>query len=100
PGTVLISWTAVPSAAAYDVVRGGRNRLRSSGGNFTPATQACLADDRGATSVFDPTPPPAADGFWYLLRGLSCGGPGTYNESVPSQIGSRDIEISASPNTC
>jgi N-acetylneuraminic acid mutarotase len=100
PGTVLISWTAVPSAAAYDVVRGGLNLLRSSGGNFTTATQACLANDRGATSVFDPTAPPAADGFWYLLRGLSCGGPGTYNESVPSQIGSRDIEISASPNTC
>jgi hypothetical protein len=52
------------------------------------------------TSVFDPTPPPAADGFWYLLRGLSCGGPGTYNESVPSQIGSRDTEISASPSSC
>jgi N-acetylneuraminic acid mutarotase len=100
PGTVLFSWTAVPAAVAYDVVRGGLNLLRSSGGNFTTATQACLANDQAATSVFDPSAPPVADGFWYLLRGLSCGGAGTYNETVGSQIGSRDSEISASANSC
>lgn len=100
PGTVLFSWTAVPAAAAYDVVRGALNLLRSSGGNFTTSTQVCLANDQAATSVFDPSPVPVADGFWYLLRGLSCGGAGTYNETVGSQIGSRDLEISASPSSC
>jgi N-acetylneuraminic acid mutarotase len=100
PGTVLFSWTAVPAAAAYDVVRGGLNLLRSSGGNFTTSTQACLANDQVGTSAFDPAAPAVADGFWYLLRGSSCGGAGTYDESVASQIGGRDAEINASPNTC
>jgi hypothetical protein len=100
PGTVLFSWTAVPAAAVYDVVRGGLNLLRSSGGNFTTSTQACLANDQEATSVLDPSAPPLSDGFWYLLRGMSCGGAGTYIETVGSQIGSRDSEINASLNTC
>jgi len=34
------------------------------------------------------------------VRGLSCGGAGTYNEIGGSQVGSRDSEINASPNKC
>ena len=100
PGTVVFSWTAVPAAAAYDVVRGGLNLLRSSGGNFTTSTQSCLANDQVATSVSDSTTPAAGDGFWYLLRGLSCGGAGTYDEGVGSQIGARDSEIGAAASRC
>jgi len=96
----LLSWTAPPAAAAYDLVRGSLRQLRLSHGDFTTSTQACLADDQGATSYPDPSPPPAADGFWYLLRGLSCGGAGTYDAIDGSQIGSRDSEINASPNRC
>jgi len=101
PGAVLVSWTPVSAAAAYDVVRGGLNQLRSSAGNFTTSTQACLSNDQTATSYLDTSaPPPAGDGSWYLLRGLSCGGPGTYDETAGSQSGSRDAEINASSNTC
>jgi len=96
----LVSWTAVPAAAAYDSVRGLLNQLHSSGGNFTTSTLACLANDQVATSYIDPGPPPAANGYWYLVRGLSCGGAGTYNEIGGSQVGSRDSEINASPNKC
>jgi hypothetical protein len=31
---------------------------------------------------------------------VSCGGAGTYDEVGGSQIGSRDAEMSASPNRC
>lgn len=96
----LVSWTAVPVAAAYDSVRGLLNQLHSSGGNFTTSTQACLANDQVATSYVDPSLPTAANGYWYLVRGLSCGGAGTYNETGGSQVGSRDSEIGTSPNKC
>jgi N-acetylneuraminic acid mutarotase len=101
PGAVLVSWTAVPAASAYDVVRGGLNQLRGSAGNFTTSTQACLRNDQAATSYVDTSAPPSAgDGSWYLLRGQSCGGAGTYDEIGGSQIGSRDSEINVSSNSC
>ena len=99
-GGELVSWTSVPAATAFDLVRGTLNQLRSSGGDFTASTQACLVNDQMAMNFLDPSPPPAADGFWYLTRGLGCGGAGTYNELAGSQTGSRDSEISASINAC
>ena len=99
-GRSLISWTAVSFAAAYDLVRGLVIELHNSGGNFTTSTQACLANDQVTTSYLDSTAPPAANGFWYLVRGLSCGGAGTYDEVGGSQVGSRDAEINASPSGC
>jgi N-acetylneuraminic acid mutarotase len=99
-GGELVSWTPVPPAVAFDLVRGALNQLRSSGGDFTSATQACLGNDQVATSYLDAVEPVGGDGFWYLVRGVSCGGAGTYNESAGSQVGSRDSEINASPNSC
>src|SRR5437867_3867415 len=52
PGGGLVSWTAVPVAAAYDLVRGSLNLLHGSG-DFTTSTQACLANDQVATSYLD-----------------------------------------------
>ena len=99
-GGELVSWTLVPAATSFDLVRGTLNQLRGSGGDFTASTQACLADDQAATNFLDSSPPPAADGFWYLTRGLSCGGAGTYDEIGGTQTGSRDSEINASLNSC
>jgi hypothetical protein len=95
-----VSWTALTGATAYDLVAGGLLSLRGSGGNFTTATQACLADDTPLTNVTDGSIPAAGDGRWYLLRGLSCGGNGTYDSGDPRQVGSRDSEINASTNAC
>jgi hypothetical protein len=53
-----------------------------------------------AAAIVDATLPPPGGGFWYLVRGLSCGGPGTYDSGAASQIGSRDAEIAASANAC
>jgi hypothetical protein len=98
--TATISWTAATGATGYDLVRGGLASLRASGGNYTVATGACLADDTPSMIAADGVPPPAGDGFWYLARGVSCGGNGTYDSGAPSQAGNRDAEINASANGC
>ncbi len=96
----LLSWTAVTDATWYDVVRGTLSVLRSSGGNFTSATDICLGNDQAGTSYTDATNPAVGDGLWYLVRAGNCGGNGSYDEGQPSQIGSRDAEIAASANAC
>lgn len=99
-GGELVSWSAIPGADAYDLVRGSINQLIASGGNFTTSTQACLANDQVAASYLDPDTPALGSGFLYLVRGVSCGGAGTYDSLSGSQIGSRDSEINASPSSC
>jgi hypothetical protein len=94
----LLSWTALSSASAYDVVQGGLSALRSSSGNFQPATQACVANDTTGTSLTASGTPAAGDGHWFLVRGANCGGAGTYDDGT--QAGSRDAEILASGNQC
>jgi hypothetical protein len=100
PGGTLVSWTAVSGATAYDVVRGALDSLRNSGGNFASATQSCLANDQAATSVLDAGTPPVNGGFWYLVRGLNCGGAGSYNDAGGAPTGIRDTGIAASINAC
>jgi len=96
----LVSWSAVAGADAYDLVRGSLSLLNSSGGNFTTSLQACLADDQAGLGFVDTALPPVGNGFWYLVRGLSCGGAGTYDSVGGNQVGSRDAEIAASPGSC
>ena len=98
-----LSWTADASSAGYDVVRGNLAVLRSSGGDFTVATSACLANDRSETFLDDPVSPATGEGFWLLLRGNTSGctgGNGTYDTGAASQAGPRDGEIAASTGAC
>jgi len=95
-----VSWAPHPNAAFYDVQRGSLATLRASAGDFTLATQGCLADDLAATSIDDASAAPSGDGFWYLARGTSCGGSGSYNDGSASQSGPRDAEIAASAAAC
>jgi len=99
-GSANMSWSALATAQSYDAVRGSLNTLRSSAGNFTTSTAACLANDIAASPVTDSSVPTTGTGFWYLVRGGNCVGAGTYDESAASQSGSRDAEIAASPNAC
>jgi hypothetical protein len=99
-GGNLVSWTAVAGADTYDLVRGSLDLLASSGGNFTTATQACLANDQTGVSFPDSASPAVGSGFWYLVRGTSCGGPGTYDSVGGAQVGSRDAEINAAASHC
>jgi hypothetical protein len=90
----LLSWTAAPDATGYDVVRGDLATLASTGGDFTAATAACLADDLGATSLADPELPPAGAILWTLVRPTNCIGAGTFGSLE------RDQEIEASSSSC
>jgi hypothetical protein len=89
-----------PNAPFYDVQRGLLSTLRATGGDFTAATESCSANNLAGTSISDSTPAPTGDGFWYLSRGASCGGAGSYNDGSPSQSGGRDLEIAVSPAAC
>jgi len=95
-----LSWPAVAAATGYDVLRGNLSDLRSSGGDFTQATEICLADDATDTFIDDTASPPASDGFWYLVRPANCGGSGSYESDGVSQDGLRDVEANASPQSC
>jgi hypothetical protein len=99
-GAARLAWPGFARATGYDVVRGSLSTLRATG-SFAGATLACLADDAPATTLDDEPLPAAADGFWYLVRGINCGGPGSYDDSAGAgQAGPRDPGIAASPNAC
>jgi hypothetical protein len=100
PGATRLSWTALPDATGYDVVRGLLRSLIDSSGDFTAATESCRADDTIETFVDDSDPVPAGDGFWYVVRPVNCGGDGSYDSGGLHQAESRDAEIEASPLAC
>jgi spore coat protein A len=90
-------WASVGAAPGYDVVRGSLGTLRSSGGNYASATQACLADNRPDTFWVHAESPSPGEAQWYLVREAPGG---TYDEGVAGQSGSRDAEIASSGNGC
>ncbi len=100
-GGTELSWSALPGATGYDVVRGLISVLEVTGGSFAAATEACLASDLAATSVVDPAVPADGEAFWYLVRAVNCAGPGTYDSSSPGRVaGMRDPGIALSGSAC
>ena len=82
PDDAALSWTAAARADVYDVARGLVSELLS--GSFGSCVQPGVA----GLAWTDPEPAPAADGWFYLVRGRDegCGGAGTFGEvsRVPS----------------
>jgi N-acetylneuraminic acid mutarotase len=99
-GAALLTWTADPSATAYDVVRGDVAVLVGSHGNYAQATQACVAHGAEGTALTVDDAPPMGGLWWYLVRPVNCGGPGSYDSGAASQSGSRDAGIAASAAGC
>jgi hypothetical protein len=96
----LLWWSSVGGATGYDVVQGDLLTLNSSAGDFTLATQACVADDQATTSLPSPGTPASGGGAWYVVRYVGPAGNGTYDTTDPSQVGLRDAEIDASAQAC
>ena len=90
-GNAILQWDPLAGATTYQVVRGSLNNLRASGGDYSVVVTVC---EPGLTTQTTSYPLGASDEF-YLVRGVSCGGKGTTNESGGNQIGSRDAEITA-----
>ncbi len=95
-----LSWTVPVSAAWYDVVLGNLGVLRTSGGDFTAATESCLANDTLDTSLVFSGDPASGAGFWFVVRGVNCKGKGPYDEGGAGQVGDRDAEIDAAAPAC
>jgi hypothetical protein len=95
-----LSWSSVPGAYAYDVVRGDVRTLWESGGDFASATEECLADDLEAQELSYGDAPAAGEASWMLVRGVAVEGALTYQSLAPGQIGVRDDEIDASGSSC
>ena len=99
-GNTDLSWTATASALGFDVVRGDLGVLRSTGGDFISATDACLADNF-STSVLPYTAQPApGTAFWILVRPILSTGNGRYDSFATSQVGPRDLLINGSAFSC
>ena len=94
----VLSWTGVLGGTGADVVRGRLAALRATGGDFNAATDACLVNDTPDTDLTDASP--LGVDFWYVVRPVNCGGPGTYDTGEPSQVGLRDAEINSAVTTC
>ena len=95
-----ITWTSVALATGYDLVRGDLRTLRQSGGDFTAATHACLADDDAATSLPYQGIPKPGEAFWFLVRAVTPTQAGTYDSGGAGQAAPRDAEIEAAPAAC
>lgn len=96
-----ITWPALGEASAYDVVVGDLGEMRRYDGDFTGSARLCLADDDPATAVdhtsIDPIPGGAA---YFLVRGVRCGGSGTFDDLGPRLAESRDGELALSGLPC
>lgn len=99
-GATLVSWSPVVEATSYDSARGDLSILVSSAGDFSAATQACLVNNFVGASFEVADMPPTGAGFWYLIRAVNCGGPGTYDSDGSGQVGLRDPGLAASPLAC
>ena len=86
--------------ASYDAVCGGLTTLRGSAGDFTAATDLCLADDHTGSAVDYALTPQPGEGAWFLVRGSGGAAPRTYDSLSPTQLGARDAEIDASSLSC
>jgi hypothetical protein len=98
--TIAMNWAAVAGADRDDTVRGLMSSLRASAGDFTVATDLCVANDRTSPDASDDASTTPGDGFWYLVRAVNCTAAGSYDEAPGSQVGSRDAEIAASAAAC
>ncbi|MFN7967008.1 MAG: hypothetical protein U0V87_15105, partial [Acidobacteriota bacterium] len=99
-GKTVLSWTQIAAAQSHDVLRGDVGLLLSNNGNFTLATQQCLASQTTATTLPFTSAPPAGSAWWLLVRARNCQFAGTYNEGNNSQAATRDPGIAASPAAC
>ena len=99
PGS--LSWTSVPGADGYSVVRGGLGELRATTGDWGAATEACLAPATTATTLALPAGnPPSGDAWWYLTRARVCTQDGSWDDGGPAQAAPRDPGLNGAPLGC
>ena len=93
-------WRFVSPGTVFDALRGDLLALRGSGGDYAAAGIECLEDDGTDRKIIDFDEPSTGNGYFYLVRGVNCGGGGTYDAFGPGQAGPRDPAITASSLDC
>jgi hypothetical protein len=73
-GQLSYSWSTLPSATGYDIVRGSIGALPVGPGG---GDEICFPDLASPT-LTDSTLPAAGGGYWYLSRGKNSCGTGPY----------------------
>jgi hypothetical protein len=101
----VIQVSGAGDATGHDIVAGDLGLLRATGGDFRAATESCLADNTTFDSESLSDDPGPGEGIWFVVRGVTCNGAGSYDApagggGASSQIGSRDAEIDASAAAC
>jgi hypothetical protein len=76
-GSVSLSWARPTGATLHDVLRGRADELPVGPGRGDLA-ETCLVDGTEFTSTADPTNPASGSVLWYLVRGASACGNGTW----------------------
>lgn len=95
-----LTWSQVPGAIAFDVIRGDLGVLLATGGDFSQSTETCVGNNvPGSTLTYSEVPPPDT-GKWFLVRGVSLSGPMTWQTLAGPQTGLRDAEIAAAGASC
>ena len=92
-----LSWSPVPTATGYDVVRGTLSNLDQ---GFSQSVEQCLADDLAFLSLDEDSDPPTGQGFWFLVRAVSCVGSGSYASGGIGEQGPRDAGIDSALAAC
>lgn len=95
-----LTWSAIPGAAGYDVLRGDAIQLAQTAGDFTASAAECLGSSLPATNLGFTAAPASGGAWWFLVRGRTLSGPLTYQSLADSQVGARDEEIGASAHAC
>jgi len=100
-GELMLFWTPVDGATVYDVVSGDLIQLRNTAGDFSSSTASCLAYDENRTGLtVSGADPGLGQASWFLVRGVNCGGNGTYDSDPSMQPFSRDAGIAAASDGC
>ncbi len=99
---VLLEWIG-DSDLMYDIIRGDLVVLQSSGGDFSQATDECVANDlpgEAPWTVLSYTLLPGpGEGFWFLVRPVT-NASDSYDTCAGFQVEGRDAEITASGVDC
>jgi hypothetical protein len=95
-----LSWSGVPDALGYDVIRGDLGLLRAGAGDFSVATTDCVASLTPLTSYTDTGSLAAGDGFWFLVREVTASGRADYDAHSGNLADRRDPEVAASGFDC
>lgn len=95
-----LSWTAEPTAAAYDVVTGDLGRLLAAAGDFGVAVSGCLIHGTTQTQALDPDQPDFGNGFFYLVRAVRDCQNGTYDETGAGRQVPRDAAVARAEGAC